>query len=107
MLMRLSGISTQKKNSAQTDTTCTVYSRGSISINDTSACSGGAGSGYVYVAQVGASPAIGEIVYTDSGCRTTPFAGSNGWYNLDDGASVDIAAQIDNNGEILDITVCP
>lgn len=56
----------------------------------------------LYVSQAGASPAVNDTVWTDSGCNTTSFGGGNKWYRFSETAT---AYRI-NNGVITTISVC-
>ena len=58
-----------------------------------------------YVSPIDDSPTIGDIVYSDFNL-TTIFDGNNQWFKTTWGLPTQYSIQIDDNGEVVDLTSC-
>jgi hypothetical protein len=58
-----------------------------------------------YVSPIDDTPTIGDIVYSNSNLSTI-FDGNNQWYKTTWGLPTQYSIQIDDNGEVIDLTSC-
>ena len=58
-----------------------------------------------YVSPIDDSPTIGDIVYSNLNLSII-FDGNNQWYKTDWGLPTQYSIQIDDNGEVIDLTSC-
>lgn len=86
---------------------CTEFLRSGFSATSAAACILTLTSATYIDLLSGEEPAIGDTVYTDSGCSTTPLVGQGLWYRVREAVSPTTwAIQVNDSGLILDVVTC-